>query len=147
MKLPSFNKNGILPRGVYECQFSEAKNLLVRNEKRKSLWDKFEQFLNWIRPMNFFEYVYIDGSYITDKEEPNDIDIVLEINNSFSSEISSVDRKVFDHNYVLNNFSLDAYISPSKNNFSEFFQYVGVKEGLSRGLNPKDKKGILKVKI
>jgi len=152
MALPVFNDKGILPEGIHNCSLNEAEQLLVSDGRRKELWEKLGNFLNWIKPMNFFEFIYIDGSFLTDKPTPNDIDLVLEIKQNTTSGLSNVDPKVFNNPYVKSQFSLDVYVTPyivptNYNDFREFFQYIGIKEGLNRGLNPKEKKGILKVML
>lgn len=151
MALPEFTDYGILPEGIYECSMEEVEQSLVKDGRRRDLWQKLIAFIDWIRPMGIFSNIYIDGSFLTDKFYPNDIDLVLEFVQNNSSNLAVIDPRVFNHIYIVNTFSLDVYLSPTLippyNDFKEFFQYIGVKEGFSRGLHPKDKKGIVKVAL
>lgn len=152
MALLEFTNDGILPEGIHECSLVDAEQMLVKDGRRRDLWQKLTNFINWIRPMSIFQYIYIDGSFLTDKPDPNDIDLVLEFTQNNSCNLATIDPKVFNHMYLVSTFSLDVYFSPTfvpsnYNDFRDFFQYIGVKEGFSRGLNPKDKKGILKVAL
>lgn len=152
MALPEFTNYGILPEGIHECSIAEAEQALVKDGRRRDLWQKLIAFIDWVRPMGIFQYIYIDGSFLTDKSDPKDIDLVLEFTQNNSCNLSVVDPQVFNHFYVVNTFSLDVYFAPTfippyVNDLREFFQYIGVKEGFSRGLHPTDKKGIVKVSL
>ena len=65
------------------------------NEHRQDLLDKFKAcLLREIRP-KFAEPLIFDGSYVTDKEQPDDIDVVLDL--QAASEAHARDGLMFMH--------------------------------------------------
>ena len=83
MPIPSLSIHGLLPAGVYDCTVQEIEDTFGWNEHRKHLLDRFKDCLeNKIRSRFPEEPVYFDGSFVTDKEDPGDIDIVLEMQHS-----------------------------------------------------------------
>lgn len=80
--LPEFDEYGFLPEGVWECDLAEfAKRFAVfrRSDRRLILYEKLENLLKEVVATSWIQEVIIDGSFVTDKNEPNDIDIVLVI--------------------------------------------------------------------
>lgn len=75
--LPKFDKNGNLPSGIYKPNIDEVierfrgEHNLVRASRTQSLME----FIEFLRP--FAIAIYIDGSYITSKLEPGDVDLAV----------------------------------------------------------------------
>ncbi len=142
----NFNELGFLPLGIHDCSLEEAKQLLCFNDWRMQLWNKFLDYANIITAGGFKYHICLDGSFLTDKQDPLDIDIVLSAVDEFATILQKIDQKYFMHDFVKDNFKLHLFFHPAPvNDFREFFQYIGVKEGGRRGLHPNEKKGILRV--
>ena len=126
----------------------EIGNFLVRNLHRKNLFENLINCIcNEIRPL-FDEPIYVNGSFVTDKEHPDDIDIVLDLRNT--SDERKWQGLVFMRNHqsrLLREYQIHFFINlpPSEKDFSAFFQYIGVKTARFKGLNPTHLKGILRV--
>lgn len=79
--LPPFNSLGLLPPGDYPLTFDELRQShLVRGtgeswdmEWRLRLVDQCEVMVRQLWEIGIFE-VFLDGSFVEDKEHPNDID-------------------------------------------------------------------------
>ncbi len=82
--LPSFNSEGLLPVGDYELSLDELKtSWLVTGENlqsttwdsewRRKLVDNLEVMTLQLWQVGVTE-IYIDGSFVEDKDRPNDID-------------------------------------------------------------------------
>jgi hypothetical protein len=145
---------GILPEGIYECTLNEIEAVFVTNAQRKSLWSEFRVFIEWVKSMKTFDYLYIDGSFVTRKtttdDEPNDIDCVLELPPPSPSVKQMIDANLLNHGYVKDKYKVDLYIVvryQKENDLREFFQYLRPEEAMSRGLKAGDKKGILKIRL
>ena len=149
MAIPPLKDYGLLPPGIHECTLDEVRLLFVTDDSNFKRWELLLAFINWIHPLHFFKSIYIGGSFITDKEDPNDIDIVLEIPSPDPKLLQSFNEKVFDHNYIKNQFKLDVYLwwSDAPGDMRLFFQYIKPDECMRHGLNLDTKKGILKVII
>ena len=80
MMLPNFDENGFLPEGVWDCSVAEfASRFAVfrRSDRRLKLFSQLEVFLEEILKTDWIQEVIIDGSFVTNKDEPNDIDLIL----------------------------------------------------------------------
>lgn len=85
-KIPEFDANGLLPVGDYEVTMPELRaSILVQGPRDRiryptwdagwRLWlvDHLEMLVNQLWTVGVCE-IYIDGSFVEDKDHPNDID-------------------------------------------------------------------------
>ena len=56
---------------------SELIDCFNDNSTRATIWSRFNTFLDEVRKIGIDFEVWLDGSYVTDKEEPADIDAVF----------------------------------------------------------------------
>ncbi len=147
MAIPKLQSDGLLPSGIHSCSLDEVKSAFAWNPHRGNLYEKFLNFF-WkeIRP-HFPDPIYFDGSFVTDKEHPDDTDVVLDLT------AAPNDRKWLGLQYlqqhqerIMDEYRVHFWVNlPGQNDFSSFFQYVGVKTARTKGLNPRHLKGILRV--
>lgn len=126
----------------------EAEAFLAINESRSAIWNGLEGFLRWTAPLPTPLCFLIDGSYVTDKVAPNDVDVVVDLTGCSNVEIQAwAGRWASHHDYAKATFSVDFYptVPGIGNDFSAFFQYVRIDEALRRGLAPDVRKGILRL--
>ncbi|HEY1376928.1 MAG TPA: hypothetical protein VGF55_09040 [Gemmataceae bacterium] len=74
--------DGVLPEGVHDCTFaevSEAFGRFWRTDQRIRLTERLRDFLDAARLSGVAAAVVIDGSYVTAKEVPNDIDVLVAV--------------------------------------------------------------------
>ena len=71
--LPKFNQNGLLPPGIYIVDWEEFVQRFGYNPWRNHLLDGLREALDSLKNVGC-RMVYIDGSFVTDKEYPNDYD-------------------------------------------------------------------------
>lgn len=71
----------LLPAGITDIQEDQIEDLLVRPftspAKRQLIIERFKVLLSEIRSFGIDFEIWIDGSFVTDKEEPSDIDLVF----------------------------------------------------------------------
>jgi hypothetical protein len=70
--IPDF-RDGRLPPGVHDATLKEIRYKLGWGQRRKNLIDGLEMALRLMRDCGI-ERVYVDGSFVTDKDRPGDID-------------------------------------------------------------------------
>lgn len=148
MPVPNFTEQGILPEGVHPCTLLEAQHALSTNDARSQIWDGLIDFLDWTLQLPQPTALLIDGSYVTDKPLPNDVDVVVDVTGCTSAEQTAWFHAFqTDHLYVKQTFRVDFYpfVIGSGNDFSAYFQYIRVEEALRRGIPPHVRKGILRV--
>ena len=147
MPIPSLDIHGLLPHGVHDCTLSEIDAAFGWNPHRKNLFQDFKSFLfGEIRPV-FSEPVYCDGSFVTDKEQPADIDVILDLR-AASDDIQWQGYKFMRQHQsrIKTQYRVDFWINiPANSDFCTFFQYIGAKTAQFKGLNPKHHKGILRL--
>jgi hypothetical protein len=81
--LPEFDKNGNLPPGIHVTAIDVVIERFSRPRytKRGPLSEHLKTFFEFVS--NFAVGIYIDGSYITTKLVPNDIDIAVIVTDNF----------------------------------------------------------------
>ncbi len=149
MSIPEFNQHGLLPDGVHSCTLHDVHDKLTWNDKRTKLFKSLIEFLNTELVQKFpEETIYIDGSFVTDKECPDDTDIVLDLTQS-GPAICWNGLNYMQQNQVRikQDFDVHFWVNlPGNSDFVQYFSYLGTKSAKMKGLRPKHKKGILKVK-
>lgn len=118
------------------------------NERRQALMAGFCSFvLNEIRDQ-FVSPVYADGSFVTDKERPNDIDVVVELRGGTDGDKMRGLMFMHDHQErILDQYGVHFWINfPGASDFIAFFQYAGHKTAKFKGLDGRHAKGILRIK-
>ena len=75
--LPDFDENGNLPPGIHPCDTNE---LIARfgsgSPEREVEMKELLDFIQWAQAADVQRLV-VNGSFVTDKIEPNDVDIVI----------------------------------------------------------------------
>ena len=80
MPIPPLDQNGLLSAGIHDCTLEELKGRFGSfqiNDQRPKLFQKLLAFVGEARAAGFGRCVLIDGSFVTAKADPNDIDLVL----------------------------------------------------------------------
>lgn len=106
MPIPNLNEEGLLPAGIHECTFPELETVFgcdpwvqdpqsesrreVLSSQRSSLCGRLRAYLEELRYLGIGAEVLIDGSFVTAKPEPNDIDliVVLPADHDFARSLS-----------------------------------------------------------
>lgn len=147
MPIPTLEPNGLLPTGVHECSLEDISAQFTWNDHRIGLFTSFRRFHDSELKPQFPYPIFFDGSFVTDKELPDDTDVVLDLSGAPD------DRKwhalIFmqqNQARIMEAYRVHFWINlPGANDLAAFFQYVGVKTASAKGLNPLHLKGILKV--
>lgn len=76
--IPPRRPDGTLPPGIYRATIEE---LLAAcppvNEQRRILNDSLQRAVEELRKLDPSLEIYVDGSYVTNKAEPNDVDVLI----------------------------------------------------------------------
>ncbi len=67
----------MLPEGLYDTTLGEIRRTMGFSERRMALINGLESYLQAWDRYQVLESVIIDGSFVTDKVEPGDIDILV----------------------------------------------------------------------
>lgn len=100
MPLPSTEISGDLPVGIHHATLKEiAEHFGKSNARRKILMIRLERIYRVAAEAGKLAHFIVFGSFITNKREPNDVDIFMLMENDFdANELSGEARWLFDHN-------------------------------------------------
>ncbi|HJQ32857.1 MAG TPA: hypothetical protein VJ866_11785 [Pyrinomonadaceae bacterium] len=76
--IPAFTAYGLLPQGIHSATMEEVFKRFGGNERREQLLRGLVESLRLLRTAGC-RRVYINGSFVTAKESPNDIDVCWDI--------------------------------------------------------------------
>lgn len=116
--IPDFTAHGLLPRGVYPATLEEVLERFGGNERREQLLTGLVEALRLLRAAGC-RCVYINGSFVTSKERPNDVDVCW--------DIDGVDADALDPVF----FDFDNGRAAQKARFGAEFFPAQVPEGLT----------------
>jgi hypothetical protein len=80
MPVPPLDENGFLPVGVHDCTLVEIEarfGIFQDSDQRPRLFEKLQAVIAEAQAARFARFLLIDGSFVTVKAAPNDIDLVL----------------------------------------------------------------------
>ncbi len=99
MTLPAFTDSGDLPLGVHPVPLSETLNRFgMGSAQRKTVAQRLERIYHVARGTGHLARFVVFGSFITDKVDPNDVDVFMLMEDSFdASQPTGEARLLFDH--------------------------------------------------
>lgn len=99
MTLPAFNSEGNLPPGVYRATLAETLTRFGHGSiQRQAVADRLSRIYELAASTEQVARFVVFGSFVTTKEEPNDVDVVLLMEDAFDvSRVSGEAALVFRH--------------------------------------------------
>jgi hypothetical protein len=148
MPIPSLDRHGLLPTGVHDCLLTEVEERFCWNGHRVGLLTRFKDFLGTELRAKFPDPILLDGSFVTDKENPDDTDVLLDLGGAPAAR--QLEALLFMNNHqnrIGGQYRVHFWVNipGAANDFTAFFQYIGVKTAMAKGLDPKHHKGILRL--
>lgn len=83
--IPQFTEEGLLIPGVHETDLEELKEKMGWSRKRRDLLEGLEEVLELMASCGVVR-AYLDGSFVTDKDRPNDIDGCFDLSEDVTAE-------------------------------------------------------------
>ena len=143
MPIPLLDEHGLLPIGVHECLLDEIKarfGSFQRSDRRPQLFARLEAFLSEARASRLVVSVVVDGSFVTAKPEPNDIDLIVEVvaTHDFAADVSMAAYNILSKQRVRRRFGFDLLLardgSLEAQRWTRFFQQVRLAPGRRKGI-------------
>jgi hypothetical protein len=143
MPIPALDQDGLLPVGVHECTLSEIRSRFgsfQTSDQRPRQFARLETFVAEASATGLIRVLIVDGSFVTQKPSPNDIDliVVVESKHDFSSDIGPRAYNILSKNSVRRRFGFDLLVarenSVEYNDWVEFFQQVRLEPGRRKGI-------------
>jgi len=146
MPIPDLDENGLLPAGVHDCALEEIKarfGVFRGSDRRPQLFAKLECFVSEARKSTLVVCVIVDGSFVTAKSEPDDVDLIIVVatNHDFLSDLTPSAYNILSKQSVRRRYGFDLLVAHENSvefgQWIEFFQQVR--------LEPERQKGILRL--
>ena len=141
--IPSLNQEGFLPEGLHDCRVEEIEARFGRfllSDRRPRLWARFKEFVAQAPAGGVIQAIVVDGSFVTAKPDPNDIDLVLIVpsDHDFSAELTPSQYNLLAQARVQKRFGFDIVVVKDGSENCEvaiqFFQQVRQRPGVKKGL-------------
>jgi predicted nucleotidyltransferase len=126
--------------------------VFVYNERRKDLWRQLLSYLGEIKSFDRITAIYLDGSFVTDKADPGDIDIVVKFDSIIAWVLLQTERpELFAAKTIRRRYEMDIYphaddLREGETDVIEVFRQLRVEDAQSRKLQPGATKGVLIIK-
>jgi len=123
----------LLAPGFHDITVDQIKTLFlqpVSSPTRENLTDSLLAFLEAFCEFEIPASVWIDGSYVTAKPNPSDVDLLLVLNarktNALSRENQAALRALLDNRQAKFRFGCDVYYIPDDGRETEFAYWRGL---------------------
>ncbi len=111
--IPEFNADGNLPEGIHSASEEDLLNhFATSSARRKWLGERIKEILSLAKSTGKLERVFVWGSFVSAKESPNDVDMLLVMSEDFELENTPEEHKhLFDYIKAKVRFSADVFWS------------------------------------
>lgn len=145
MPIPSLDERGWLPPGTHDCtleEIQEAFGNFKRSDRRFELTRRLAEYVELARRAGAGTHLYVDGSYVTAKPEPGDIDLLLILPGDialdqpvppfeYNARSARYVRKKFEFDFFFG-FEGDASAEKMLNHFRRVKGVPGAEKGILR---------------
>jgi len=117
MPIPDLDDDGVLPAGVHDCTLAEVLlcfGTFKTTDRRPKLFEKLEALVHEAWATGLLGEIIIDGSFVTAKPDPNDIDLILVLKqgHDFSAELRPFEYNVLSRRQVRKLYGFDVLLAP-----------------------------------
>ncbi|MDZ7293016.1 MAG: hypothetical protein ONB44_24860 [candidate division KSB1 bacterium] len=138
MAIPSFLENGLLPPGLYQAELSEIEGRFGKSTKRRQeLFERLKMFVELAHHCGALK-ILINGSFVTAKPEPEDVDVVIRLDQYHEELISQGDSKALELERIFETRepkeAFAAYYEDRWTDWVKFFSSVKGSSTLRKGL-------------
>ena len=143
MAIPELDEAGHLPPGIHDGSLDEVEQRFgrfQRTDQRRKLFDKLVQLIRHARLSGVVVHVILDGSFVTDQDAPNDIDLICVVRSSLDlrQTLRPIEYNLLSKSWIRREFSFDALIaregSDALETYVEFFSQVRKRPEMRKGL-------------
>ncbi|CAK0741340.1 conserved hypothetical protein [Gammaproteobacteria bacterium] len=151
--IPPLDSRGLLPCGIHEATWAEVQARFAYNPQRLRLIENARDFAKTrLAPLSALGVgrLIIAGSTFSDKPNPSDIEMTLEIQVAHLTPdgLQLTLLLQANHDGIKEEQGVDfytTYVLPGVQSFVDYFQYVGEKTAQMKALNNKDLRGVIEV--
>lgn len=143
MPIPHLNESGLLPEGIHDCALNDVQACFgnfQESDRRLQLWARLTRFLQEVRNCGLVRAVLLDGSFVTGKPNPNDIDLILVVpeDHDFAADLTPAEYSVVSKRRVFRRYGFDLLVarehSEEYRRYLAFFQQVRLEPNMRKGI-------------
>ena len=143
MPIPTLNADGLLPAGLHDCSLVELQARFGNfqgTDRRPRLLDRLRELVVALQRSGLFEALLVDGSFVTDKAAPNDVDLiaVLRPGHDFERDLPMSEYALVSCAMLRRRFGFDVMVAESGSalyeTYVEFFSRVREAPDLRKGI-------------
>src|SRR5882724_10760907 len=147
MSIPALTPAGLLLPGVYDCTLAEVRErfgMFQESDQRPRLFARLEELFLTMQRSGTFESMVVDGSFVTIKARPHDVDLIAVLlpGHDFERDLPISEYALVSRAMLHRRFGFDVLVvergSHLYNTYLEFFSRVRD--------NPDVRKGLLRLK-
>jgi hypothetical protein len=148
MPIPELSANGYLPPGVHDATLEEVGAVFgrfQRSDRRVFLFLRLCDYVRELRAWGRAEELLIDGSFVSGKAEPNDVDLIVVYPNEFDSRaaLNPAEYNVMSTRRVRAGYGFDAFpVRARSKQWEDWLEYFS--RDTRVGLGPK---GIMRLRL
>lgn len=143
MPIPELDMDGYLPPGVHECTVEEVEEAFGKfrtTDQRPRLFEKLKQYLGELSRWGVAKEVVIDGSFVTKKEAPTDVDLIVVSPHDFAlpAEMPPLSYNALSQRRVKKTYDFDMFFVPEQSDayhkYVDFFMQAKEMPGRQKGI-------------
>jgi hypothetical protein len=147
-------QDGVLPTGLHFCTLEEVKAVFGqfrRSDRRPQLTERLARYIQDAQNSGVVSAVVIDGSYVTAKEEPGDIDLIVALRPDFdlTAEMRPLEYNIQSAPMVRKLYGFDVLPavdgSETYRRFLDFFSRVKLND--PDQYSSQEGKGVLRIEL
>lgn len=147
-------QDGVFAEGVHDCTIDEVEKVFgqfCRTDRRLVLTGKLRRYIEAASKSGLAAAVLIDGSYVTAKDEPGDIDLVLVLRSDFDlqAELRPTEYNLQSKRVVRRLYGFDVLVaregSGACKEWVEFFSRVKLQDPEQK--TSQRRKGLLRITL
>jgi hypothetical protein len=143
VRIPNLNEKGVLPIGVYDTTLEEIEERFGKfeiNDRRIRLCERLKGYLDALRSTHLVLAVIVNGSFVSAKKTPSDIDLILILptGHDLAAELPPFEASVLSPKAVKKRLKFDVLVaiedSQSLSEYTTLFQKRKDKPGETKGV-------------
>jgi hypothetical protein len=149
MPIPAFDRFGLLPGGIHECTIKEVEVDLAWNDDRRRLTAQLQEFIAVELEPRFAVVppVVLDGSYVSKKASPSNINLVLELSNLPDADQWKGQMLFQERAELFRSYQIDMLpgLKGLQQDFVDLLQTLRPQTAFEKGLHHGHRKGVLRL--
>jgi hypothetical protein len=142
MPIPDLDERGVLPPGVYECTLDEIQERFGSfqgTDQRVRLHAALVRYAAEARSTRIIRALIVDGSFITSKPDPEDIDLVVVLGEAVpKTELTPFVYNALSKRRIKAKYPFDVFVVPDGDEeyqtYVDFFAQIKHQPGAVKGL-------------